>query len=308
MSNSDPRLAAIAQSLSARLELEFSMGTSHVQSPSLPEEEADRLRELVNVSRAKSAGQTVAAPRPVPQEQPALTRDFLPPLPEEKPVGKTALSLKKSNTTFTPEEAGTYDSGSAERQAALLPIRAEAFSCRRCGLWETRNHVVFGEGSVEAELMFVGEAPGREEDEQGRPFVGAAGRLLTDMIEKGMRLPRQSVYIGNILKCRPPGNRDPELPEIVSCFPYLKQQVSIIKPKVIVALGRYAGNALTGQNLSMGQLRGTWWEFENIPLRAIYHPSYLLRERRRAGKGVKTPADRKTWEDLQEILRKLSGD
>jgi len=175
-------------------------------------------------------------------------------------------------------------------------------------LWETRNHVVFGEGSVEAELLFVGEAPGREEDEQGRPFVGAAGRLLTDMIEKGMRLPRQSVYIGNILKCRPPGNRDPELPEIVSCFPYLKQQVSIIKPKVIVALGRYAGNALTGQNLSMGQLRGTWWEFENIPLRAIYHPSYLLRERRRAGKGVKTPADRKTWEDLQEILRKLSGD
>ncbi|MBN2712957.1 MAG: uracil-DNA glycosylase, partial [Planctomycetes bacterium] len=203
------------------------------------------------------------------------------------------------------ENVPVGESGDAARVAELAPVRAEAESCRKCGLCETRNHVVFGEGSVDADIMFVGEAPGKDEDEQGRPFVGRAGRLLTKMIEGGMKRPRSSVYICNIIKCRPPGNRDPRPEETDACINYIKIQLRIIRPKVIVCLGRISGRILTGEDLTMGKLRGRWFEYEGIPMRCIYHPAYLLRQRGASGK--KTDADMRTWQDMQEIIKRIDA-
>lgn len=195
------------------------------------------------------------------------------------------------------------DSGDPEKLRALHALRDLALVCTKCQLCEGRNHVVFGEGCVDTDLVFVGEAPGREEDEQGRPFVGRAGRLLSRMIEGGLQRPRESVYICNVLKCRPPGNRDPRPGEVLACIDYLHQQLEIIRPKVIVALGRIAGNLLTDQDATMGSLRGRWWQFRGIPLMPIYHPAYLLRQRDQGG--GHSDADRRTWADLQQVIEQL---
>ncbi|MBP5233180.1 MAG: uracil-DNA glycosylase [Planctomycetes bacterium] len=177
--------------------------------------------------------------------------------------------------------------------------------CQKCGLCQTRRQVVFGEGSLDARLMFVSEAPGRDEDFLGRPFVGTSGELLTDIIEKGMRVRREDVFITNVLKCRPPGNRDPLPEEIAACLPCLERQVAIVRPRIIVAVGRVAANILTGQNAAPGELRGKWFAWRDVPLTAIYHPSFLLRMRRSEGRGNRY--DRETWADVQMIMRKLGG-
>lgn len=186
----------------------------------------------------------------------------------------------------------------AGRVAALAELAAEVAGCVQCGLCQTRTQTVFGVGNPEAEVVFVGEAPGADEDRTGIPFVGKAGQLLTDIIEKGMRVPRDSVYICNVLKCRPPGNRDPNAEEVFFCEPYLKQQLAIIRPKVIVALGRIAGQTLLKSTSSTGKLRGVWHRYEGIPLRVTYHPSYLLRQ---------PEEKRKTWDDIQEVMRFLAA-
>ncbi|MFH0911340.1 MAG: uracil-DNA glycosylase [Planctomycetota bacterium] len=191
-----------------------------------------------------------------------------------------------------------------EREAALLPVREAALACTLCPLSETRTRVVFGEGSLTADLVFVGEAPGRDEDLQGRPFVGRAGELLTAMIERGMKRPRGSVYICNILKCRPPQNRDPQPGEVRACTPYLCRQLETIRPRLIVALGRIAAQLLSGEPLSMKRLRGRFLSYRGIPLLPVYHPAYLLRVRGHAG--AKTEEDRQTWEDLQKAMAFLS--
>ncbi len=155
-------------------------------------------------------------------------------------------------------------------------LKKEVESCKKCPLYQNRTNPVFGEGSIDADLMFVGEAPGRDEDLQGRPFVGRAGRLLRDLL-KEVGIDVESVYIANCLKCRPPNNRDPLPEELVSCFGYLKRQIELIKPKVIATLGRYSTYELTNQKGALGTLRGKVFDYHGIKVVPLYHPAYLLR-------------------------------
>jgi DNA polymerase len=175
---------------------------------------------------------------------------------------------------------------------SLSTLEQEVLKCEKCRLHEGKTNYVFGEGDSHAELMFVGEAPGYYEDRQGKPFVGKAGQLLTKII-KAMGMERSEVYIGNILKCRPPDNRDPEEDEMRACFPYLKQQIRCINPKVICALGRYAAQKLSGSDIAISNLRGRVFYFEGIKLVPTFHPSYLLRNQKKK---------RLTWEDMKMIL------
>ncbi len=178
----------------------------------------------------------------------------------------------------------------------LVKLEKEVAGCRRCGLWETRAQTVFGRGNPRAALMFIGEAPGAEEDKQGLPFVGPAGKLLDKMIF-AMGLTQDEVYIANILKSRPPGNRDPKPDEVEACWPFLERQIELIDPRVICTLGRPAANALLDTNASMGSLRGRWHTFNGVPLLPTYHPAYLLRS-----PGQKS----KTWQDLKMIIQALA--
>lgn len=169
--------------------------------------------------------------------------------------------------------------------------------CTRCSLCETRTQTVFGTGNPQADLVFVGEAPGFYEDKQGKPFVGKAGQLLTDIIEKGMKIRRDEVFICNVLKCRPPENRNPNPLEVAQCKPYLMQQLALIRPKVICALGAFSAHTLLETDEAVGSLRGRWHDFKGIPLRVTYHPAYLLRNEKDKAK---------TWEDIQEVMRRLA--
>jgi len=173
----------------------------------------------------------------------------------------------------------------------LLSLQKVVKNCRKCSLASTRRHVVFGEGNIKAQLVFVGEAPGEDEDIQGRPFVGRAGKLLDQMIdEAGMK--REDVFICNILKCRPPDNRDPLPEEIEACKGYLFSQLEIIKPRVICTLGRHAYNTLLGVDARITKVRGILTEYKGIPLVPTYHPSFLLRNPDRI---------REAWEDMAKL-------
>jgi DNA polymerase len=190
------------------------------------------------------------------------------------------------------------------REARLDALREAVKVCRKCEhLADFRTQTVFGIGNPNAELMFVGEAPGADEDKQGEPFVGRAGELLTKIIN-AMGLSRDDIYIANVLKCRPdmepgaPGNRPPTAEEMQRCLPYLREQIAIIQPRVLVALGKTAMAGLTGADEAMGAMRGRWFKFENIPLLATYHPSYLLRNGSNSEK-------RKVWEDMMLVMEKL---
>jgi uracil-DNA glycosylase family 4 len=181
-------------------------------------------------------------------------------------------------------------------EKTLEDIRAEMGDCRRCKLSAGRTHLVFGDGAPNARLMFVGEAPGAEEDLQGVPFVGAAGQLLNRMLNK-LGLRREEVYIGNIIKCRPPGNRDPEADEITACLPFLKKQIQAIRPQVLVTLGRPATQALLGTREPLTRLRGHWQRYHDIRVMPTFHPSFLLR----------APQERKkTWADMQQVMEYLA--
>jgi DNA polymerase len=179
----------------------------------------------------------------------------------------------------------------------LPQIREVIGDCTRCKLSRLgRTQIVFGVGNPSAQLMFVGEGPGADEDRQGEPFVGKAGQLLTRIIESGMGLKRSDVYIGNVVKCRPPNNRDPEPDEVEACEPFLAAQIDSIRPKVIVTLGRHASLTLLRTTTPISRLRGRWTEYRGIPVMPTYHPAYLLRN----------PGDKRlVWEDIQEVLRKL---
>jgi uracil-DNA glycosylase family 4 len=190
------------------------------------------------------------------------------------------------------------------REAQLVALNETVRACRQCEhLAASRTQTVFGTGNPNADLMFVGEAPGADEDKQGEPFVGRAGELLTRIIT-AMGLTRDDVYIANVLKCRPdmppgaPGNRPPTPLEMQRCLPYLREQIAIIQPRILVALGKTAMAGLTGADQSMSALRGHWFEFEDIPLLPTYHPSYLLRN------GSNTEK-RKVWEDMMLVMEKL---
>jgi DNA polymerase len=185
---------------------------------------------------------------------------------------------------------------SSDPKAALQAIRADLGDCQRCKLAGGRKNIVFGQGSPRAELMFVGEAPGADEDEQGLAFVGRAGKLLTDIIEKGLKMSRDEVWIGNILKCRPPQNRNPESDEVIACQPFLEAQIRAIQPKVIVALGKFSAHWLLKTAVPITRLRGQLGEWEGIPAMPTYHPAYLLRNPR---------AKKDLWEDMKVVLELL---
>jgi uracil-DNA glycosylase family 4 len=194
-----------------------------------------------------------------------------------------------------PAEPSSADTEPSLKLAVLEQVREEIGECTRCKLHKGRNSIDFGVGSPKARLMFVGEAPGEDEDIQGFPFVGKAGQLLTKMIE-AMGLRRDDVYICNTVKCRPPNNRNPEPDELAACEPFLKGQLAAVKPEVIVTLGKFAAQALLRDQTPITRLRGQWREYEGVPVMPTFHPAYLLR----------SPGEKpKVWDDLKQVMKKL---
>jgi uracil-DNA glycosylase family 4 len=214
-------------------------------------------------------------------------------------VGELVAAARQAGGGGTaPELPGSPAAGDvdAEARAALMGAMAEAVAaCRRCRLCEGRQKTVFGAGNPNADLMFIGEGPGAEEDRQGLPFVGRAGELLTRIIE-AIGMTRDQVYIANIVKCRPPGNRDPQPDEVAACRSYLERQIALVRPRLLVALGRIAAQTLLGNDLPIGRMRGQWFEVLGVPLMVTYHPAALLRN-----PALKRP----TWEDMQQVRDRL---
>jgi len=211
------------------------------------------------------------------------------------------IEHKPAPRKTAPSSAGTipdlFSPGTPSVVAGSLEeLRAAIGDCRRCKLCSGRTNLVFGVGNPRAKLMFVGEGPGRDEDLQGEPFVGRAGQLLTDIITKGIGLKREDVYIANVVKCRPPDNRDPEPDEVAACEPFLKKQIDLIGPDIIVALGRFAVQTLLQSKMPITKLRGNWHSYHGIKLMPTFHPAYLLRN----------PADKKlVWEDIKKVINEL---
>jgi DNA polymerase len=216
----------------------------------------------------------------------------------------TPKSYEGSRETSASPTARRLQPGASSKAALLEPIRERVCACTKCAhLACSRTQTVFGVGSPDADLMFIGEAPGVDEDQQGEPFVGRAGQLLTKII-KAMNFAREDVYIANILKCRPDtpsgafGNRAPTPTEMQTCRPYLIEQIDVIQPKVLVALGAVAVEGLLGMRGTMRELRGRWHAYNGIPLMITYHPAYLLRNQAPSEK-------RKVWEDMLQVLERL---
>ncbi len=212
-------------------------------------------------------------------------------------IAETDETMPQPRTTAIAESfAPACPEPDADRAQALRMIREDLGDCTRCILHKQgRKQIVFGVGNPGADLMFIGEAPGADEDQQGEPFVGRAGQLLNNMI-KAMGLQREDVYIANIIKCRPPGNRTPERDECETCSPFLMRQIAVIKPKVIVALGAVAAKTLLAINAPMSELRGRWYDFRGTKLAVTYHPAFLLRDPRQK---------KETWKDLQMVMAEL---
>lgn len=246
------------------------------------------------------------APEPKPQESPAST---IIPRPQFVPKPTITMPTKKENTAETslfdePSLSGETAAPMAGSQSAnetLEDIRRDLGDCRRCKLWSTRTNIVFGEGNPKAELMFIGEGPGADEDASGRPFVGRAGQLLTKMIE-AIDLKREDVYIANVVKSRPPGNRTPESDEVKACIPFLFRQIAAIRPKLIVALGNPAMQALLDTKIGITKMRGHFQDYPRIPeikVMPTFHPAYLLRS---------PDKKREAWEDLKKVRAFLRGE
>jgi uracil-DNA glycosylase len=238
----------------------------------------DRLPQQAEVASAEEITLPEAAPKPTPvQAAVSLTTGGQ----------RQVASAKPSAMLFEAMNKMADDS--------LLKIRSDLGDCTRCKLHRGRITLVFGDGNPKAELVFVGEGPGRDEDEQGLPFVGRAGKLLTQMIE-AMGLQRKDVYICNVVKCRPPDNRTPEKDEVEVCSPYLLRQLDTIAPKVIVCLGTVAVQTLLETNRGITHFRGQWIDFRGRKLMATYHPAYLLRNPSAKGE---------VWKDLQKVMAAL---
>ncbi|MFW6201564.1 MAG: uracil-DNA glycosylase, partial [Gemmatimonadota bacterium] len=204
-------------------------------------------------------------------------------------------AVAAGDASTSPSDAARQQRGGADDSPrALEVLREEALGCTKCRLHEDRRNVVFGEGAEDADVVVVGEAPGREEDRTGRPFVGPAGKLL-DLLLLSVGLPRERVFICNVLKCRPPKNRDPRPDEVECCSPYLRRQLEVISPRVLLAVGRFAAQTLSDSDESIGRLRGRVHTYRGIPLVASYHPAYLLRSPNQV---------QRTWEDFQ-LMRQV---
>lgn len=251
--------------------------------------------DTISLSRSNKVSGT-HLPQPLTEKQPVKTRT---------PGGQIRISevgTDGRSPNATAKSSGDQSSMSVkERRFQLIEeLRREMLDCHKCPLGKTRTNLVFGVGNPMADLMFVGEAPGRDEDLQGEPFVGRAGQLLTKIIE-AIGMKRSDVYIANVLKCRPPANRNPLPDEIVPCIPYLLKQIEIIQPKVLCALGTFAAQTLLNTKAPVGTLRGKFHDYKGIPMMVTFHPAYLLRN----------PNDKaKVWEDMKKVrdlLEELSG-
>ena len=210
------------------------------------------------------------------------------------PPGKITVQPDRA-PGFSPTDRPRPTGKAIASAPDLEALAAACASCEACPLADQRTKVVFGEGDPEADLMFIGEGPGREEDFSGRPFVGRAGALLTRII-KAMGYSRSQVYIANVVKCRPPDNRDPEPGEAAACRPWLNRQIELIRPKVIVALGRVAANNLLGEERPISRIRGHWLDLNGIDLMPTFHPSYLLRNESKK---------REVWTDMKQVMARL---
>jgi DNA polymerase len=275
-----------------RTELEWAARTGIVP-PAVEAPKADEPPpvELDPVEEATEA-QPIAEPPPVPHDAPLLARAEEPrrPAPDPVPIAPPrAPEPALPSTTALLRVLAKCDD--------LDEIREVLGDCTRCKLARMgRTQVVYGVGNPKAEVMFVGEAPGHDEDQQGEPFVGKAGQLLTRIIEGGLGMKRSDVYIANILKCRPPQNRDPEADEVAACRGFVEAQIRVVRPKLIVTLGRHATQTLLATDVGMTKLRGKWQSFRGIPVMPTFHPAYVLRN---------PEAKRPVWEDVQEVLRHL---
>lgn len=223
----------------------------------------------------------------------------------QTPVSLLACGAKKTDELLTDEPVQTP---ALAQQAGITPVditsqtlktldelSQDASSCRLCGLADTRNNVVFGAGNAQADLVFIGEAPGRDEDIQGEPFVGRAGQLLDRMLD-AIELDRQKIYIMNTIKCRPPNNRDPKVDEVQSCNLWFEQQLNLLQPKMLCLLGRVAAQTVLENDAPLGSLRGRWHDYNGIPVWVTYHPAYLLR----------SPQQKhKSWHDFIVLSRRL---
>jgi DNA polymerase len=218
-------------------------------------------------------------------------------------LGFTHLDVRKPATdnarsANNRQRGEAADDAESEAGSLLADLKAIAVVCEKCKLSKSRTQVVYGVGNPNADLMFIGEAPGRDEDLKGEPFVGRAGQLLTDII-KAMKLTRDDVYIANVIKCRPPENRNPEPDELEACHPYIQRQVEIIQPKVIVTLGKFALQSLTGKAYGISAARGQWLDYNGVKVMPTYHPAYLLR----------TPSAKKdVWADMKKVIAELEGE
>ncbi len=243
-----------------------------------------------------------AAPSFVPADStvlptPSLQENFLP-KPTTRPLPPKAAAIAPAPRiapVVAPSVPSLFESVDKIKDDTLPKIREDIGDCTRCKLHKGRNKIVFGDGSPKAELVFIGEGPGADEDYQGLPFVGRAGKLLTQMIE-AMGLQRKDVYICNVVKCRPPENRAPEPDEVATCSPYLLRQIDVIRPKVIVCLGAVAAKTLLQTTRGISQFRGEWLEWRGHKLIATYHPAYLLRNPNAKGE---------VWKDLQKVMAEL---
>jgi uracil-DNA glycosylase len=240
---------------------------------------------------AQTAVPTISAPV-TPAEPPA---QFSAVVPRRSPLSPLPAAAPAKMTPLIPAPSGPSLFEERVENDSLERIRADIGDCTRCKLHKARTNIVFGVGNPKAELVFVGEGPGHDEDIQGEPFVGRAGKLLTQMIE-AMGLLRSDVYICNVVKCRPPENRLPERDEISTCSPFLARQLTVIKPKVICCLGACAAQTLLETNQGISRFRGEWFDYRGSKLIATYHPAYLLRN---------PPAKSEVWKDLQKVMSVL---
>lgn len=288
---------AYRQLLDSTIEHLQSLKSQGVRFVSVSPETLATLSEAPRVAARKAAVPVPArlVPAPIAPPAPVTPKPVLP---------KPAPAAIQATPAATEPAVGAAPLSPEAKAAAFAELRERALVCVKCPhLAAARKHVVFGVGNINAELMFVGEAPGADEDEQGEPFVGKAGQLLTKIIQT-MGLSRDSVYIANILKCRPDtpgqsaGNRKPTAEEMQTCIPYLQEQIDLIRPKLLVALGATAVEGLLGKTVGITKLRGNWQTYRGIPLMPTYHPAYLLRNQALSEK-------RRVWEDMLQVMEKL---
>jgi uracil-DNA glycosylase len=264
----------------------------------------EELRFLTRALRAHAQWQAATGATGLPRATVTANASAGVPV-EQRALERTPATAHRLESTRAPEATRVLDvtapaaaratEGQGDRQKRLQMLEEAVRPCTRCGLSKQRTQTVFARGTGSSGVCFVGEGPGADEDAQGQPFVGKAGQLLDKMIE-AMGLDRDEVYVCNVVKCRPPDNRKPELDEMAACMPYLNQQLDLVAPQVIVALGATAVQGLFGTTEGITRMRGKWKTLRQIPVMPTFHPAYLLR----------TPAaKREVWEDLQEVLRKI---